>query len=323
MAATQIRANGAFTVLLWSESDAWFEFAYLFAIVASVMLLVGWRTRTASVLFMIAVLSVQNRNGFIDDGGDNVFHLMAIYLVPIRCGQVWSLDARLARRGGAGPDSVGIVLWSILGAAILVASASGHLSWAWALIFAALWLAHGLSWTVRRYTTGEPRTVCDMLANLAHNGGLFVIVAQLCVLYASAGWYKIQGTRWQDGTAAYYPMHVDAFTPWPVLSDALSSYALPILLMTYGTVIVQVAFPFTLFHRQLKNVLLALLIAEHAGIAVLLGLPFFSLAIIAADLIFLPTSFMRRVDRKVSRLLRRSAPPEPAAGERPKELAHT
>ncbi len=28
-------------------------------------------------------------------------------------------------------------------------------------------------------------------------------------------WYKIQGTRWQDGTALYYPLNLDYFTPWP------------------------------------------------------------------------------------------------------------
>ena len=61
------------------------------------------------------------------------------------------------------------------------------------------------------------------------------------------------------------------------------------LLITYGTVAVQVAFPFTLFNRRVKNVLLAAMITEHFSIAVLLGLPFFSLAMIAADAVFLPT----------------------------------
>ena len=68
-----------------------------------------------------------------------------------------------------------------------------------------------------------------------------------------------------------------------------------VLLVTYGTVIVQVAFPFTLFNRRVKNVLLAVMMLEHAAIAVILGLPFFSLAMIAADAVFLPTSFLRRL----------------------------
>jgi hypothetical protein len=68
-----------------------------------------------------------------------------------------------------------------------------------------------------------------------------------------------------------------------------------VMLVTYGTVIVQVAFPFTLFNRRVKNVLLAAMMTEHAVIAVVLGLPFFSLAMIAADAVFLPTLFLRRL----------------------------
>jgi predicted DCC family thiol-disulfide oxidoreductase YuxK len=37
------------------------------------------------------------------------------------------------------------------------------------------------------------------------------------------------------------------------------------------------------------------MIIEHFAIAVILGLPFFSLAMIAADAVFLPTSFLRRL----------------------------
>ncbi|CAM5733183.1 tRNA (guanosine(18)-2'-O)-methyltransferase [Streptomyces badius] len=65
-----------------------------------------------------------------------------------------------------------------------------------------------------------------------------------------------------------------------------------VMVLTYGTVIVQVAFPFTLFNRRVKNVLLIVMIGEHAGIALLLGLPFFSMAMIAADAVFLPTAFL-------------------------------
>jgi len=319
MAMSRVDGNDAFTVLAWTSSSAWFELVYHFAIAASVMLLLGWRTRTASVLFMIGVLSLQNYNFVIGDGGDNVLHLMAIYLVGTRCGQVWSLDARR----GPGSDVAGIALWSVLTVWYVLVLALGLLSWGWALVFGLLLAGHAVWWGVRRYAPGEPRAVCEQLGNLLHNGALLVIVGQLCLLYASAGWYKIQGTRWQDGTAAYYPMHVDAFMPWPFLSDVVSSQALPILIMTYGTVIVQVAFPFSLFNRRAKNVLLALLIAEHTGIAILLGLPFFSLAVIAADLIFLPTALLLWVDRKVGARVRRRTPEPVVIEEQPKELART
>lgn len=101
LAEQLISTNGAFTALMWSDGRLWFECVYVLAVLASVLLLLGWRTRTMTVLFMVGVLSLQNRSIFMGDGGDNVLHLMGIYLVFTRCGQVWSLDARRARRAQA------------------------------------------------------------------------------------------------------------------------------------------------------------------------------------------------------------------------------
>ncbi|MGO4429353.1 HTTM domain-containing protein, partial [Streptomyces sp. MCAF7] len=102
--------------------------------------------------------------------------------------------------------------------------------------------------------------------------------------------------------ALYYPLHLDYFSPWPALADVLAGSGLVVMALTYGTVIVQVAFPFTLLNRRVKNVMLVLLVLEHIGIAVLLGLPFFSLAMIAADAIFLPTNFLRWVGRRADKV---------------------
>ncbi|MCS0635251.1 HTTM domain-containing protein [Streptomyces sp. LP05-1] len=356
MARELIANNHAFSALLWSDSAVWFECVYALAALASLLLLVGWRVRATSVLFLVGVLSLQNRSVFMGDGGDNVVHLMAFYLVLTRCGQVWSLDARRARRratgtgpGGPGPtpdgaapapdttdsgpdeaeagpggteagpgaaetgaaetgaggahrpvagraaaDRVGPALWVVLGCGLPVATSfAGRTGESWLLaLFWLLWLAQGLWWVVCRYAPGQPRVLLDVLANLAHNAALGVIMAEVCLIYATAGWYKVQGDRWQDGTASYYPFRLDYFTPWPALSGLLAGSGLLIMLATYGTVVVQVAFPFTLFNRRVKNVLLAVMMLEHATIAVLLGLPFFSLAMIAADAVFLPTVFL-------------------------------
>ncbi|MFI7322544.1 HTTM domain-containing protein [Streptomyces venezuelae] len=305
--AQQLTANnGAFTALMWSDGHLWFEIVYAVGILSSVLLLLGWHTRAMSVLFMIGVLSLQNRSIFMGDGGDNVIHLMSTYLVFTRCGQVWSLDARRAaraREGGQDPvGPVGPVLWWVLGLGLSVVTFMGELSGGWLLLFWGLWLAHGLWWAVgRRAPESELRKLLDVVANLAHNAGLLVIMVEACLIYATAGWYKIQGSRWQDGTAVYYPLNLDYFSPWPALSELLSSHGIMVLLVTYGTVAVQVAFPFTLFNRRVKNVLLVAMIAEHAAIAVILGLPFFSLAMIAADAVFLPTSFLRRLGRWAAR----------------------
>ncbi|NNN34321.1 HTTM domain-containing protein [Streptomyces sp. S3(2020)] len=316
LAEQLIAGNGAFTALIWSDGRIWFESVYGLAVLSSVLLLLGWRTRTMSVLFMVGVLSLQNRSIFMGDGGDNVLHLMCVYLVFTRCGQVWSLDARRARRENAARargervvDRVGPVLWIVLGLALIAATGAGRLLegdlFVPALLW-AVWLGLGVWWTIGRLApTDQPRILLDVIANIVHNGALLVIMAEACLIYATAGWYKIQGTRWQDGTAVYYPLHLDYFSPWPALADALSSSATMVLLVTYGTVLVQVAFPFTLFNRRVKNVLLAAMMTEHAVIAVVLGLPFFSLAMIAADAVFLPTPFLRRMGGRAGGLAAR------------------
>ncbi|MFJ9679965.1 HTTM domain-containing protein [Streptomyces sp. NPDC101194] len=322
MAKQLISGNQAFTVLMWSDSAVWFEIVYAVALLSAALLMVGWHTRATSVLFMVGVLSLQNRSIFMGDGGDNVIHLMAIYLVLTRCAQVWSLDARRVARaaraaetdGGAEAgegaeaaadagdprrpvrgDVAGPVLWGLLGLVLIVATLTDGLGGTWWLpvLLWVLWVGQGVWWALnRRAPHSEARTLLDVIANLAHNATLVVIMAEVCVIYATAGWYKIQGSRWQDGTALYYPLKLDYFTPWPALSDILASNGVMVMLLTYGTVVVQVAFPFTLFNRRVKNVLLVVMMCEHAGIALLLGLPFFSMAMIAADSVFLPTVFL-------------------------------
>lgn len=307
LAKRLVGSNHAFTVLLWSDSGGWFELVYAVAVAASIALLLGWHTRAASVLFMVGVLSLQNRSVFMGDGGDNVVHLMSIYLIFTRCAQVWSLDARRRRRRGlTAPEPGGVALWWVLGAVLVGATVAGETSLGWGLLFWALWLTYGVWWAVdRRAPRSEARAVCDILANVAHNGALLVMIVEVCLIYATAGWYKIQGTRWQDGTAVYYPMHLDYFAPWPALGHLLSSSGVLTLLITYGTVMVQVAFPFTLFNRRVKNVLLVAMITEHLSIAVLLGLPFFSFAMITADAIFLPTAALVWLGARASGVGRR------------------
>lgn len=291
----------AFSVLMWNDGRLWFEVVYLAAMAAAVMLLLGWRTRTASLLFMIGVLALQNRSPFVGNGGDNVIHVMAIYLVLTRCGRVWSLDAHHAtrtrdrdRRSGD-RDVTGVALWALLTTVLALVTALGQLSTGWALLLWGFALGQLAWWLVRRHAPGEPRTVLAMVGNVVHAGAMFVIAAQVCLIYAASGWYKIQGSFWQDGTALYYVLHLGNVTPWPALSHAIAGSSLLVLLLTYGTVLVEVAFPFTLFNTRLRTVMVLVMVSMHAGIGILLGLPYFALAMIAADLVFLPTPLLRRL----------------------------
>jgi hypothetical protein len=305
LARQLLSGNHAFTVLTWSDSRWWFELVYHAAIAAAVLVMLGWRTRAMTVVFMAGVLSIQNRSIFVGDGGDNVIHVMSTYLVFTRCAEVWSLDARRRRRPGRVGDRGGVALWSVLGLLLLWAQLSGFSddtldltadSWfhlGWGAVLWTLWAVQGVWYAVDRRRPGhELRALLDAGATMLHNCAMLVIAAQVCLIYSTAGWYKIQGSRWQDGTALYYPLKLDYFAPWPWLTGLLAGNLILVFLISYGTVAVQVAFPFTLVNRKVKNTLLVLMMAEHTGIAVALGLPIFSIAMISADAVFLPTAFL-------------------------------
>ncbi|MGR3938828.1 HTTM domain-containing protein [Streptomyces sp. BRA346] len=318
MAGSVIAGNHAFSVLTWFSGRWWFELVYHGVIVAAVLLMLGWRTRATSVLFMAGVLSLQARNPFVLDGGDNIVRLMAVYLVFTRCGQVWSLDARRARRTGVPPGQAGrtdLLLWQGLGVVLLWAF--GPQFDGWALALWAAWAVQGLQYAVNRWFPGrQPHTVLDGLTAMLHNGAMLVVAAQVCLLYLTSSWYKILGSRWQDGTAVYYALHLDYYRPWPWLSSVLTANMLVVFLLTYGTVVAQLTFPFALLNRTAKNVLLAVLTLEHMAIGVVIGIPFMSLAVLVCDAVFLPTAFLIALGDRFSgaarRLLQRSGSHRPA-----------
>ncbi|MFJ2174051.1 HTTM domain-containing protein [Streptomyces sp. NPDC087851] len=247
--------TGWVSILALSDSRAYFEVCYAVAVVTSALFMLGWRTRAVSVLFAVVVASFHARSIFMTDGGDNLILLMALYLVLTACGRRWSLDARRARlratRGRAPKRSAD------------------------------------------SYGTGYASQLADArrtLATVLHNCGMFVIAAQICVLYGSAGLYKVQGATWGNGTALHYVLNLDLFRPWPALSHMADGHMMLIAIVSYLTVLLQVAFPFVLFGR-LKYPVLAMLLGMHVGIGVMMGLPLFSGAMIIADAAFLPDRF--------------------------------
>jgi hypothetical protein len=137
-----------------------------------------------------------------------------------------------------------------------------------------------------------------------HNCAMLVIMAQMCILYGAAGLYKVQGNLWDDGTALHYVLKQDLFRPWPALSDFVDGQHLMIAVAAYLTVLVQIAFPFSLFSK-LKYAVLVILIGMHLGIAILLGLPLFSAVMIVGDAVFLPDGLYLFLARTARRALRR------------------
>lgn len=247
----------------------WFEFWYHIAILTCLLFMLGWRTRATSIGFALTIMAFTGRDVFLTDGGDNIMGLMAIYLAFTRCGLHWSLDARRARRRAE--RGLGDLVWPDTPAGRVVAE---------------------LDRTRREFVT------------FLHNSAVLVIMFQICVVYAAAGLYKSQGSDWRDGTALYYALHLNWFRPWPAVSDFMASRTLMITLVAYLTVFVQIAFPLAVWSKWLKYPSLVMLLGMHLSIALVMGLPLFSAAMMIGDAVFLPDSLYLWAAALVLRKLR-------------------
>ena len=252
----------------------WFEVWYHVAMLVCLLTALGWRTRFTSACFALTIMAFTGRNVFLTDGGDNLMGLMAIYLAFTRCGARWSLDARRKRRRAEARAALGVpeFRWP---------DTPGGRVWA------------------------ELDRTREEVVTFLHNTATLVIAAQICVVYAAAGLYKSQGSYWQDGTALYYTLHLDWFRPWPGLSNFMAGQSVLIAIVAYLTVFVQIAFPFAVFSRWLKYPCLVVLLGMHFMIAVVMGLPLFSAAMMVGDAVFLPDNVWLWIGRQGRRAVRR------------------
>ncbi|HUK72746.1 MAG TPA: HTTM domain-containing protein [Streptosporangiaceae bacterium] len=140
--------------------------------------------------------------------------------------------------------------------------------------------------------------------NLFHNAAVIAVACQVFIIYVSSAMFKTQGSLWQNGTAIYYPMRMHSYEAFPMLNDVLSSNVFILFVATYASVFLQLFFPFLLLTRPTRILALVGIMAMHVGIAITLALPFFSLSMIGADVIFVRDRTFSRVESKIKRLLR-------------------
>lgn len=139
-----------------------------------------------------------------------------------------------------------------------------------------------------------PSDGANQVRYLAHNAAVLAVGAQICLAYVLSGLFKLQGAEWRDGSAVYYPLLLPQFRPWPGLADLIAGSGWLVAAATWGTLALQLTFPLLLLHRRLRTVAVAGALTMHAGIAVVMGLPFFSLFMMAGDCVFLRDATVAR-----------------------------
>ena len=153
-------------------------------------------------------------------------------------------------------------------------------------------------WLVR--TLAGERLLPEQLTNLAHNIVLIVLTFQVSAIYVSGALYKASGAPWSQGWAVYDPLHVAQFSTWPEVAQLLTAWGPAVAAISWGSILLQLAFPFMLLRRGTRVVALAGILSFHVGIGVLMGLPWFSLTMIAVDAIFVRDETWKRMGTAIA-----------------------
>lgn len=77
-----------------SSNSLWAVFLYLLAFPAAVALIVGYRTRIATVVTWALLVSLHHRNPAILTGADTILRVMLFWAMFLPLGKRWSLDVR-------------------------------------------------------------------------------------------------------------------------------------------------------------------------------------------------------------------------------------
>jgi predicted DCC family thiol-disulfide oxidoreductase YuxK len=85
-----------FSIHLAAGYDEWSYLLFLIHFVAAIALLFGYRTRTATVICWFLLVSLQNRNTAVLNGGDTLFRLLLFWAMFLPLGHRFSIDRALA-----------------------------------------------------------------------------------------------------------------------------------------------------------------------------------------------------------------------------------
>lgn len=153
----------------------------------------------------------------------------------------------------------------------------------------------------------EPRRsfVPTWMSAAVHNLALVLIIHQVVMVYVGSAFWKLSGPLWTDGTAVYYPLQTEAFSPWGDLLHPLIASEPFVLGGTYVALVVQLFFPVFLIYRPTRFMALIAITGMHLGIGLLMGILYFSLVMIAVDMILVSDQSWKMAIRTLTSVTKR------------------
>jgi len=147
----------------------------------------------------------------------------------------------------------------------------------------------GAALSVDRWWRGQGRGAPSVRANLA----LRLIQVHLCVVYWFSGCAKLLGGSWWEGTALWGAVANGQYRTLDLTWTA--RYPLVVNALTLATVFWEVTYPALVWPRLTRRLALGMAVAVHLGIGLAMGMMEFGLAMITANLAFVPVAaYLRR-----------------------------
>ncbi|EKT4550159.1 HTTM domain-containing protein [Flavobacterium psychrophilum] len=126
----------------------------------------------------------------------------------------------------------------------------------------------------------------------------FAIMFQICIIYFFAALHKLSGQVWQDGTAIYYILNSEDFSA-STLNFYLTKPVWLVYFFTWFTILFQFTFPFLVWVKKTKNIMLLIGVLFHLGIFFLMRIDNFSLVMLACYAIFLSDNEYKNINKKI------------------------
>jgi len=120
------------------------------------------------------------------------------------------------------------------------------------------------------------------------NVALRLIQLSLCVVYFFSGCGKLFGASWWEGTALWGAVANDQYRTLDL--RGLAGHPLVVNALTLATVFWEVAYPAFVWPRLTRRLAIAMAVFVHLGIGLAMGMMEFGLAMITANLAFIPAA---------------------------------
>jgi hypothetical protein len=226
-----------------------FDVAYYLLAALAILFVIGWKTRWVAPFLLLFWIGLAVNSTLLTNGGDTIMRITLLFALVADLSGHWSLDSWLRGRPRRRRR-------------------------------------HGRRSEASTASAPSSSWLPSWVGNLLHNTALVLCMWQILLVYATSALLKFQGQEWEQGTATYYSLVLDVFRPFPWLSQLATSWDLPVHVLTYATMGLQLLFPVFLVWRPTRIVVLIGITFVHLGIGLFLGLWPFSLSMIAVDFLF-------------------------------------